>query len=462
MAKTKTVWSCNECGHQQAKWAGQCPSCSQWNTLQEEVELKEAPRFAAREGASSTPQVVRITEVIVQESVRLETGGKEFDQLLGGGIVQGSLTLVGGEPGIGKSTLTLQLSNGLAQKGLKVLYVCGEESIAQTSLRGRRLGVTSPNLFLLSETRLDAISLQIELLKPDFVVIDSIQIIYKPEIPSTPGSVAQVRECTMELMHLAKGSNTAIFVIGHVTKSGEIAGPKVLEHLVDTVLYFEGERHSNYRILRSIKNRFGPTDEIAVFQMLGHGLREITNPSELFLDDRQQRVPGSVVVATLEGTRPLLVELQALVARSGFSNPTRRCSGLDPNRMALILAVMEKLCGIQLYQCDVFLSVVGGIKILEPSIDLGILLAIASSWKEVALPPDTLVVGEVSLSGEIRSVQRLEQRLKEAVHMGFRRCIVPKRGLKNTSLQSLSQCQIIGVETVGDAIDAALGTSYPQ
>jgi DNA repair protein RadA/Sms len=373
MAKTKSVWYCSECGHKQLKWSGQCPQCTQWNTLQEEVELTQAQqRFESQSITHSRP--MRLKEIKIGETHRIHTHIGEFDRLLGGGLVPGSLTLVGGDPGIGKSTLLLQLSFALAKQGLIVLYVCGEESVEQTSMRAKRLGIDTDNLLLLCETNFSLIKAQIDHVKPDVLIIDSIQIVYKSDITSAPGSVSQVRETATECMHIAKGRNIATFLIGHVTKSGEIAGPRVLEHIVDTVLYFEGDKQQNYRLIRVVKNRFGPTDEIGVFQMGNLGLVEVSNPSEIFLEGRKKDSIGSVIIPTIEGSRPILIEVQALVTDTVFSTPSRRCTGLDQNRLALLLAVMEKRIGYQMYLCDVFVSIAGGMRITEPGIDLGIIV----------------------------------------------------------------------------------------
>lgn len=455
MAKQKNVWYCSECGSKQHKWAGQCPACAKWNTLHEEVELTSLPRrFESQKTVSSRP--VKLQEISSHETPRILTDIGEFDRLIGGGLVPGSLTLVGGDPGIGKSTLMMQLSYALAKKGLLVLYVCGEESIEQTSLRARRLNVQTDNLLLLSETNFSHIKAHVDQINPHILIIDSIQIVYKSEITSAPGSVSQVRETASEFMHLAKGHNIATFLIGHVTKSGEIAGPRVLEHLVDTVLYFEGDKQHDYRMIRVVKNRFGPTDEIAVFQMRHHGLSEVPNPSEIFLEERRKETIGSVIIPTLEGSRPILVEVQALVTETFFPSPSRRCTGLDQNRLALLLAVLEKRVGYQLHKCDVFVSVAGGLRITEPGIDLGILLAAASSMRNRRIDPDMAVMGEVGLGGEIRSVPRVESRLKEAIHMGFKRCIIPKRNLKGIPEEMTKKIQIIGVEMVDEAIDATI------
>lgn len=454
MAKQKSVWFCSECGQKQQKWSGQCSSCNLWNTFQEEIEMsKLSRRFEAQIDAQMS-RPVKLNDVKLHETPRIFTKIAECDRLLGGGIVPGSLTLIGGDPGIGKSTLLLQLSSALASQGLIVLYVCGEESVEQTSMRAHRLNIHSDNLLLLCETNFSIIKNHIDQINPDIVIVDSIQIVYKSEITSAPGSVSQVRETTTEFMHLAKGKSIAIFLIGHVTKSGEIAGPRVLEHLVDTVLYFEGDKQHNYRMIRVVKNRFGPTDEIAVFQMRDSGLVEIPNPSEIFLEERRKDSIGSVIIPTLEGSRPILVEVQALVTDTVFSTPSRRCTGLDQNRLALLLAVLEKRMGYQLHRCDVFVSVAGGLRIMEPAIDLGILLACASSMQNRILNPETTIVGEVGLGGEIRSVSRIESRLKEAIQMGFQRCIIPKRNLKGISESMRKKIHILGIEFVEEAVNA--------
>jgi DNA repair protein RadA/Sms len=394
---------------------------------------------------------MRIDEVLLETTPRIPTHIVEFDRLLGGGIVPGSLILVGGDPGIGKSTLLLQVSQAIARQGLIVLYVCGEESVAQTSMRAKRIDVSGENLLLLSETNLAHIQHHIDKTNPDVVIIDSIQIIYKSEIASAPGSVSQVRETATELMHLAKGRGISIFLIGHVTKTGEIAGPRVLEHLVDTVLYFEGDRQHNYRLMRVVKNRFGSSDEIAVFQMQERGLVEVSNPSQIFLEERTKESAGSVIIPTVEGTRPILIEIQALVTDTVYSTPSRRCAGVDPNRLALLLAVLEKRVGYQLHNRDVFVSVAGGLKITEPAIDLGIVLAVASSLSNRQIDPETVVIAEVGLGGEIRSVGRIQERLKEACLMGFKRALVPKRNQEvNLPIET------IGIERVEDAIRAAI------
>lgn len=451
--KLKSVWACTNCGHNQNKWTGQCPLCKQWNTLAEELEEKPGTeRFEGRKNdLSSRP--MRLKEVAHEVTPRIQTQINEFDRLIGGGIVPGAFSLVGGDPGIGKSTLMLQLSNALAKQGLTVLYVCGEESVEQTSLRAQRLGIDSDNLLLLSETNFGIIAKHIEQVRPDVLIVDSIQIVYKSELPSGPGSVTQVREIATEFMHIAKGRRLATFLIGHVTKSGELAGPRVLEHLVDTVLYFEGDRQHNYRMIRVVKNRFGPTDEVAVFQMVSHGLVEVPNPSQMFLQQRMKQAIGSVVIPTLEGSRPILVEAQALVTDTNFPTPSRRCTGMDQNRLALLLAVIEKRVGFPLHGCDVFVAIAGGMRVVEPAVDLGVLLSIASSYRNRIFDPETIAIGEVGLGGEIRSVARIESRLKEAINMGFKRCLLPKANLKGLAERMDNKIFLQGVEVVEEAID---------
>ncbi|HNA62500.1 MAG TPA: DNA repair protein RadA [Rhabdochlamydiaceae bacterium] len=447
MAKTKTIWTCQECGTRQSKWTGSCSACQKWNTFIEEVEIEQR-HIEIRSLAPQQP--VRLKDVKQDDTQRLSTGLPQCDRLMGGGLVNGSLNLLAGDPGIGKSTLMLHIANNLASQGLVVLYICGEESVEQTALRARRLNITSENLLFYSETNFEQIQTHIERLKPQVLVIDSVQILYKSEIPSAPGSVTQVRELATAFMHLAKKLNICTFMIGHVTKSGEIAGPRVLEHIVDTVLEFEGDRQHGYRILRAVKNRFGPTDDIVLFLMHQEGLKEIENPSETFLQERVKGTAGSVIVPTIEGTRPLLIEIQALVTTSAFATSTRRSIGLDHNRLALLLAVLEKRMGYTLHRNDVFVAVTGGLKIVEPAIDLPILLSIASSFCNKTIDSETVIMGEVGLGGEVRSIPRVEQRLKEASNMGFKRCVLPKRNLKGISVKDF---ELIGVERVEDAID---------
>lgn len=447
-SKSKMFWCCQECGHRQNKWSGSCSACQKWNTFAEEIEMKSVERYAEIRSISVS-QPVRLDQVQNQESKRFPTGMSQCDRLLGGGLVVGSLSLLAGDPGIGKSTLMLHLAYNFAQLGLNVLYVCGEESVEQTALRARRLKIVSPQLFFFSETNFEQIQTHVERLKPQVLIIDSIQILYKSEIPSAPGSVTQVRELATSFMHLAKKLSISTFLIGHVTKSGEIAGPRVLEHIVDTVLEFEGDRQHGYRILRAVKNRFGPTDDIVLFQMQSEGLKEVENPSAAFLDERVRESVGSVIVPTVEGSRPLLIEIQALVASTAFVTPARRSTGLDPNRLALLLAVLEKRMGYTLHRNDVYVAVTGGLKILEPGIDLGVLMAIASSFSNRSIDSDTVIMGEVGLGGEVRSIPRVELRLKEAINMGFERCVLPQRNLKGLSMKGIA---LIGVERVEDAI----------
>lgn len=454
VVKQKSFWSCNECGHKQAKWSGQCPACTKWNTLAEEIEVSTKTRFEAAVGRDNKP--MRLKEVPLHKTPRILSGLSEFDRLIGGGVVPGSLTLVGGDPGIGKSTLLLQLSALLAKQGLIVLYISGEESLEQTTMRALRLGIETDNLLILSETHYSAIKAQVDAINPDVLIVDSIQIVYKAELPSAPGSVTQVRETTTEFMHLAKGRAIATFLIGHVTKSGEIAGPKVLEHLVDTVLYFEGDKQHQFRMIRVVKNRFGATDEIAVFSMQEQGLREVPNPSEIFLEERKKGAIGSVIIPTLEGTRPILIEAQALVTDTTFPNPSRRSTGIDSNRLSLLLAVLDKRMGYQLFRCDVFVSIAGGLKIVEPAIDLGILLAVTSSMRGKAINTETVVIGEVGLGGEVRSVPRAESRIKEAIQMGFKRCLLPKRNLKGISPDIAKKINLYGIEMVEEAVEALI------
>lgn len=455
MAKQSTKWVCSECGNIQMKWSGSCDSCLRWNTFEETLEVKESKkRFIAKQELAKP---ILIKDVNLEGFDRMKTGYTEFDRLMGGGVVCGSLTLVGGQPGVGKSTLMLQLASAFAKQGLTILYVCGEESAEQTSLRAKRLDIFSDRLYLLNETMFSNIKLHIDALKPDLLIIDSAQIVYKEEIPSAPGSVVQVKEIAMECMHLAKGSKITTFLIGHVTKSGDLAGPRVLEHIVDTVLDFEGDCQHGYRLLRSSKNRFGQTEDVVVFQMDAAGLKEVSNPSLVFLEERRQESPGSVIISTLEGSRSVLIEVQALVTRSFYPTPTRRSTGIDQNRLALLLAVLEKKMRYPLYSHDVFVSAMGGVKVTEPGIDLGVLLAIASSYQSRALCGKTAVIGEVGLNGEIRTVMRVESRIKEAIHMGFSQCVLPKRNSVGLSKQLKDKIELCPVDTVEEAIEKLLG-----
>jgi len=450
MAKNKTFWECESCGFTQSKWSGSCLNCSSWNSFHERMKtIEQNQRFDAKKTDATC---MRLKDVKISKFKKINTNFASLDRLLGGGITIGSLILVGGSPGVGKSTLLLQMSNIFASQDLKVLYISGEESLEQTTLRAKRIGVTNENIYLLAETNFASIQHQIEHIKPDILIVDSIQIVYKPEIGSSPGSIVQVRELATEFMHIAKGSGITTFLIGHITKTGEIAGPRALEHIVDVVLDFEGERQNGFRLLRSIKNRFGPTDDIAIFQMNEMGLKEIESPSAAFLEKRCKNLPGAVIASTIEGIRAILIEVQALVASSGFSMPTRKSSGLDQNRLALLLAVLEKKVRFNLKDLDVFVSIAGGMKIKEPAIDLAILLAIASSFSNRKLESDTVAIGEVGLSGEIRAVSRIESRIKEAINMGFKNIIIPKQNLKEISKYITQKIKVLSVDLVEDAI----------
>ena len=457
MAKAKkSIYFCQNCGHEESKWLGQCPMCKEWNTfVEEKVSTPVSGVSRGSSVAKPKSQVVTLSSVSTTDEERTKTGIKELDRVLGGGIVQGSLVLVGGDPGIGKSTLLLQVCQKLADKQKKVLYISGEESLKQIKLRANRMGEFADSLFLLCETNLAAIQSVIEKETPDVVVIDSIQTMYNEEVASAPGSVSQVRESTGILLQLAKGLGISIFIVGHVTKEGTVAGPRVLEHMVDTVLYFEGDRHASYRILRGVKNRFGSTNEIGVFEMRETGLAEVKNPSEYMLNGRPENASGSVVACTMEGTRPLLIELQALVCHSNFGIPRRQTTGTDFNRVNLLMAVLEKRSGVQLSSCDAYVNITGGIKIQEPAIDLGIVLAILSSFRNKALNPKMVAFGEVGLSGEVRVVSMAKQRVAEAEKLGFEECVVPLVSLEEC--KKGSKIRVIGVSSVQDAVDKVFG-----
>lgn len=436
---------------------GKCPGCGSWNTMVEEIEETiSSRRLTFATGAQvEFSQPRPITQVETKLESRIETRFQEFNRVLGGGIVDGSLVLIGGDPGIGKSTLLLQVSSQLADSSYSVLYISGEESPKQIRLRADRLDVSSDKLLVLSETDLQRISRYIEELNPAFVVIDSIQTIHLPEVTSAPGSVAQVRECTAELMRLAKTKGIPIFIVGHVTKEGAIAGPRLLEHMVDAVLYFEGERHHTYRILRAVKNRFGSTNEMGIFEMKELGLQEVLNPSEIFLEERPVGVAGSTVVASMEGTRPVLVEIQALISPTSFGNPRRMATGIDHNRVSLIMAVLEKRAGMLLQNQDAYLKVAGGLKLDEPAIDLAVALSIASSFRDKSSAPTDVVIGEVGLTGEVRRVSRIEQRVQEAAKLGFKRAIIPNKNLGGWSIPE--GIEVVGVSNIGEALRYTLG-----
>ena len=448
MAKgKKTVFFCQNCGHEESKWLGQCPMCKEWNTFVEErVTMAKTAAVKDRKELRAVP----LSQVQTEAEERVSTHINELDRVLGGGIVPGSLILVGGDPGIGKSTLLLQVCRELARTEKKVLYISGEESLRQIKLRAQRMGEFTEHLLLLCETNLELIRQAIERERPETVVIDSIQTMFSEEVGSAPGSVSQVREATNALMQLAKGLCITIFIVGHVTKEGTVAGPRVLEHMVDTVLYFEGDRHASYRILRGVKNRFGSTNEIGVFEMRQDGLREVKNASEFMLDGRPEHASGSVVACSMEGTRPILLEIQALVCESNLGIPRRTAAGTDYNRVNLLMAVLEKRIGYRLANYDAYVNIAGGIKINEPAVDLGIVMAIVSSYKNRPLDERTIVFGEVGLSGEVRAVSMPEQRVQEAKKLGFETCIMP--AVSYDSVKNIEGIQINGVKNINDAI----------
>lgn len=446
MAKVKTVFFCKECGYESTKWQGQCPGCKQWDTFVEEpVERKV--RSSSSKKTASEPEL--LSKVTAEKETRQASGIGELDRVLGGGIVPGSLVLVGGDPGIGKSTLLLQMCREVSNKNRKVLYISGEESLSQIKMRAERLGVFHGELLLLCETDLDLIEEAISRLKPEIVIIDSIQTMYKEDISSAPGSVSQVREATGTLMRIAKGSMITIFIIGHVTKEGMVAGPRVLEHMVDTVLYFEGDNYGSYRILRAVKNRFGSTNEIGVFEMQSTGLTEVKNPSEFMLKGRPEGEPGSVVAVSMEGTRPILVEVQALICKTFFNMPRRTAAGTDYNRVNLLMAVVEKRLGIQMSDCDAYINVAGGMRITEPALDLAIVSAILSSHKNFAIDNKAVLFGEVGLTGEIRAVNLSEQRVLEASKMGFEVCILPQANKEHINVQGI---KLVGVKNIQEVM----------
>jgi DNA repair protein RadA/Sms len=450
MAKAKTTaFFCKECGYESAKWFGQCPACKEWNTLVEEpVTTGRTGKTVKTAHAATVP--VRLTDITTEKEDRTSTGFAELDRVLGGGIVEGSLVLVGGDPGIGKSTLLLQMCHNLSHIGKKVLYISGEESLKQIKMRAERIGSFTENLLLLCETNLDIIEENMRSIKPDVVIIDSIQTMYREDIASAPGSVSQVRESTSVLMQLAKGLGISVFIVGHVTKEGVVAGPRVLEHMVDTVLYFEGDRYASYRILHGVKNRFGSTNEIGVFEMQESGLVEVENPSEYMLSGRPENASGSAVVCLLEGTRPMLIEVQALVCDSNFGLPRRTAAGTDYNRVNLLMAVLEKRAGLHMSGSDAYINVAGGLKVSEPALDLGIVMALVSSFKNRCIDDETIIFGEVGLSGEVRAVSQPQLRINEAIKLGFKNCIIPEVCLKN--IKKTDKINIVSVRNVGEVI----------
>jgi len=454
--KTKTVFVCQSCGSQSARWVGKCPNCEEWNSYVEETSTPrvDSAKMRVQIAAQAMTAPVLLKEVDIYQEKRFLTAIGEFDRVIGGGVVPGSVTLIGGDPGIGKSTIILQAGCALGRAGLKVLYVSGEESVKQAKMRADRVAQTvNDNLFIVNEIDVETIIGYIHELKPQVVIIDSIQVVHLAELVSSPGSVAQVRESAAVLTQLAKSRGIALFLIGHVTKEGMLAGPRVLEHMVDTVLYFEGERYSSYRVLRANKNRFGSTNEIGVFEMTASGLQEVLNPSEIFLCERPGDSSGSVVVPILEGTRPFLVEIQGLVSHSAFGMVRQKAQGFDPNRLTLLAAVLEKRLGLNLGDKDIFLNVVGGVKVMDPAADLGVSLAVASALLDKVVPHDTAILGEVGLSAEVRSVSQMAARVNEAQKLGFARCIVPKNNLKGKNDFKPSNIRLIPVAGVREALD---------
>ena len=453
MPKAKTIFFCQNCGFESSKWMGQCPACKEWNSFAEEPQTS-TKKTAAGNVRKDTPQPKTLSEIEMNQAARMNTGMGELDRVLGGGIVQGSLVLVGGDPGIGKSTLLLQVCRNLSDAGKKVLYISGEESLQQIRLRAERMGSFTEHLLILCETDLQAIRETITRLQPQVVVIDSIQTMYNESVSSAPGSVSQVRESTGVLMQIAKTQNITIFIVGHVTKEGVVAGPRVLEHMVDTVLYFEGDRYASYRVLRGVKNRFGSTNEIGVFEMRTSGLAEVANPSEYMLDGKPENASGSIVACTMEGTRPVLLEVQALVCQSSLAFPRRTADGTDLNRVNLLMAVLEKRAGLRVSSCDAYINIAGGIRMNEPALDLGIVLAVASSMKDTPIDGKTIAFGEVGLSGEVRSVTMPEQRVREAKKLGFDTVILPMSCMKQAA--RVDGIHLTGVRNVREAIQAIL------
>ncbi len=450
MAKIKSVYICSECGYESPKWYGKCPSCGEWNTMNEEIKDTSKPAAAARSHATAYMPPVHINEISTNDEVRYQTGSKELDRVMGGGIVKGSLILLGGDPGIGKSTILLQICEHLG-RNLKILYVSGEESKRQLKLRADRLGVNSDNLYILTQTDVELVCETIRQDKPDLVMIDSIQTMSLSELNSSPGSVTQVRESTNFFMRTAKSMDIPMIIVGHVNKEGSIAGPKVLEHVVDAVLHFEGDRQMSYRILRAVKNRYGSTNEIGVFEMTDEGLREVENPSLMLISGRPKNVSGTCIACAMEGTRPILAEIQALAASTGFGNPRRMCTGFDYNRMNMIIAVLEKRAGYFFNNTDAYVNVVGGLRLDETAVDLAVAIALISSLKDVPVNENAIAFGEIGLAGEIRSVSHVQQRVSEAVRLGFTKIIVPSHNMKDIS--AIDDVEIIPVKNVRQAFE---------
>ncbi len=449
MAKVKVIYSCYECGYETNKWLGKCTSCGSFNSFIEDVIDKKAEKKVMAHTLKST-KPMKLDEITTLDSERTKTNFQELNRVLSGGIVQGSLTLVGGDPGIGKSTLLLQICQSICNQGKTIIYISGEESIQQIKLRANRLGINSENLLIMAETNVTSIENTIKEYEPDLVIIDSIQTVYRDELNSAPGSITQTRESVSTFMKIAKGDNISIIVVGHVTKEGNLAGPKMLEHMVDTVIYFEGDKNASYRLIRTVKNRFGSTNEIGVFEMKEEGLVEITNPSEYMLAGRPLNIAGSVITCSIEGTRPILTEVQSLVSVTNFGMPRRTANGMDYNRVVMLMAVLEKRAGLQLSNYDSYVNLAGGMKVIEPSLDVAVISAIASSYKNKAIDPYTIVFGEVGLTGEIRAVTNVEKRVKEAKKLGFKNCVVPQANLKG--LENYEDMRIFGVSNIGELL----------
>lgn len=456
MAKIKTKYVCQECGYENSKWLGKCPECSKWNTFVEEIEEKTSKsnkEVFVIDKSSSRPLNINSIETIKEQ--RFSTCINELDRVLGGGVVKGSLVLVGGDPGIGKSTLLIQVSSNVANSGKKVLYISGEESASQIKMRAQRLGIKSDNLYIFAENNLSIIEAHLESVNPDLIILDSIQTVFSPEITSAPGTVSQIKEGTSRFMKISKKVGISTFVVGHVTKEGALAGPKVLEHMVDTVLYFEGERFNTYRLIRAVKNRFGSTNELGVFEMREVGLVELENPSKILIAEKPKDVAGSIIISTVEGTRPMLLELQALASPTSFGIPKRTATGVDYNRVSLLMAVLEKRVGMQIQNQDIYINVVGGIKINEPSIDLGIVMAIASSFRNIPIDGNVAITGEVGLTGEVRAVSFIEKRIAECKKLGFTKIVIPKSNYE--AVKDVKGIDICPVDSVRQAINMVLG-----
>ena len=456
MAKEKTMYVCSGCGYETPRWMGKCPGCGAWNTLEEQApQAQAAPVKANKQRPGTGAGAMRLDEIPEDNALRASTGIGELDRVLGGGVVEGSLMLVGGDPGIGKSTLLLQASEYLAKEGKRVLYISGEESARQIKMRARRLGVSSPNLLVLSENAMDSAEKRWEEIQPDCMIVDSIQTMYRPDMASAPGSVSQVRECTSMLMRMAKTTGCAVFLVGHVTKEGSIAGPRVLEHMVDVVLYFEGDRQHEYRILRAVKNRFGSVNELGLFQMHETGMIPVENPSEMLLSARARDAAGSCVHCAIEGSRPMLVDVQALALQTAYGMPRRTTNGFDGGRLALLLAVLEKRAGVSLFNQDVYVNIAGGLALSEPAADLPLCAAVASSVRNTSIPGDWAVMGEVGLAGEIRAVGQVERRLAECARLGFHTAVVPRENMKR--LRAPEGMRVYGVDTLAEAISILIG-----